>query len=246
LSTKNAQANCTEEDGTICAMREPYERLRQIRRIRGFEKQAEAPEAFGWSKNTYKSHENGTRPLSAKAAKRYAAAFRVPVGWLLSGEGGYDGALSSDLKTTLAFERLPLLDWSVVTNTNNIERAVQSATGRADTAPNVSFGPLVFALRVVDESMSDPLGSGRDDFSPGDEIVFDPEKPARPGSYVLARVYARNETVFRQYRETGYTADGNKVVTLFPLNPNYPSDVIIPGETGEVIARLIRHSHDYS
>jgi SOS-response transcriptional repressor LexA len=246
LSTKKVQANCTEENGTICTMQERHERLRQIRRLRGFEKQAEAADAFGWNRNTYKSHENGVRPLTIEAAEQYAAAFRVSLGWLLSGEGTYDSALSSGVKSTLAFERLPLLDWAVVTNTNNIEDAVRSATGRADTAPNVGFGPLAFALRVADESMSDPLGAGRDDFSPGDEIVFDPEKPVRPGNYVLARVYARNETVFRQYRETGYTSKGDKVITLYPLNPNYPSDTIIPGESGEIIARLIRHSHDYS
>lgn len=40
-----------------------------------------------WNENTYRSHENGTRPLSKSAAANYAKAFKVAAGWLLYGEG---------------------------------------------------------------------------------------------------------------------------------------------------------------
>lgn len=246
VRTEKCQLNCTEATGTLCAMREPHERLRLIRQLRGFDTASEAARRFGWNENTYKSAENGTRELSKKTAKAYAVAYKVPLGWLLFGEGSYDGALSLDVKSALAFERIPLLDWSVVTSSANIQEAVRTATGRADTAPSVNFGPLAFALRVADESMTSSVAGARGNFFEGDEIVFDPEKDVTPGNFVLARVFARNATVFRQYREAGYTDGGAKVVTLHPLNPNYGDETIILGETGEIIAKLVRHSHDYA
>lgn len=47
-----------------------------------------------WNENTYRSHENGNRPLSRAAAVRYGKAFKVPAGWLLYNEGA--GATSLD------------------------------------------------------------------------------------------------------------------------------------------------------
>lgn len=63
------------------------ERLRQAREAAGFETAADAARAFGWNTNTYKSHENGVRGMSKKAAYKYAGAFGVGAGWLLIGEG---------------------------------------------------------------------------------------------------------------------------------------------------------------
>jgi hypothetical protein len=76
--------------------------------------------------------------------------------------------------------------------------------------------------------------------------LFTPQKPVSPGDYVLARISARNETVFRQYRESGYDKHGRKIVTLHALNANWADEDIVLGATGDIIARLIRHSRDYS
>lgn len=246
MSTEDLQANCTGVPGTLCTMTEPSERLRQIRKARGIDTAAEAARRFGWSEDTYKSHENGIRAISKKAAAKYAAGYKVTQGWLLFGEGNYENTLPLDVDSALAFERIPLLDWGVVTNSANIADAIPSATARAGTASTENFGPLVFALRVADDSMRNLAAGNPHSFSPGDEIVFDPEKPINPGSYVLARIFARKVTLFRQYRESGYTDRGAKIITLHPLNPNYGDETIIVGETGDIIAKLVRHSHDFS
>lgn len=68
-------------------MTSPHERLQTIRRTRGFETATDAARRFHWNANTYRSHENDSRPLSKKAAAAYAKAFKCPVGWLLYGEG---------------------------------------------------------------------------------------------------------------------------------------------------------------
>ena len=65
---------------------EQHERLKHARVKRGFETAADAARAFNWKQPTYTSHENGTRPISRKAALAYASAFRVSAGWLLYGE----------------------------------------------------------------------------------------------------------------------------------------------------------------
>lgn len=62
-------------------------RLEQARIDRGFKSARSAAEFFGWPYDTYAQHENGTRGIT-RAADKYAKAFRVSKGWLLTGEGG--------------------------------------------------------------------------------------------------------------------------------------------------------------
>lgn len=61
-------------------------RLEQARVDRGFTTAKEAARYFGWKYETYIQHEQGIRGI-ARAAGRYAKAFRVSEGWLLTGEG---------------------------------------------------------------------------------------------------------------------------------------------------------------
>lgn len=61
-------------------------RLEQARIERGFKSARAAAEYFGWTYDTYAQHENGTRGIT-RAADKYAKAFRVSKGWLLTGEG---------------------------------------------------------------------------------------------------------------------------------------------------------------
>lgn len=64
---------------------QPHERLQEARTKLGYESATRAAEAFGWTVSTYLSHENGTRGIPAKAAERYAKAFKVKPEWLLYG-----------------------------------------------------------------------------------------------------------------------------------------------------------------
>jgi len=63
------------------------QRLRQARMDRGFDTAAAAADAFGWSRNTYASNENGNAPFSYRRAKEYAAAFGVGAEWLYDAAG---------------------------------------------------------------------------------------------------------------------------------------------------------------
>lgn len=66
-------------------------RLEQARIARGFKTAKEACTFFGWNYETYAQHENGTRGI-VRASKKYAKAFRVREGWLLTGEGEGPGS----------------------------------------------------------------------------------------------------------------------------------------------------------
>ncbi len=61
-------------------------RLEQARIDRGFTTAKDAARFFGWTYETYIQHEQGIRGIS-RAASKYAKAFRVSEGWLLTGEG---------------------------------------------------------------------------------------------------------------------------------------------------------------
>ena len=65
-------------------------RLEKARQARGFEDAKAAATYFGWKYDTYIQHENGTRGI-ARAADRYAKAYRVSEAWLLTGEGAGPG-----------------------------------------------------------------------------------------------------------------------------------------------------------
>ena len=73
------------------------QRLRQARLDRGFETAAAAADAFGWSRNTYASNENGNAPFSYRRAKEYAAAFGVSPEWLYDAAGSMQPAGSGGL-----------------------------------------------------------------------------------------------------------------------------------------------------
>lgn len=61
-------------------------RLEQARIDRGFRTAKDAARYYGWVYETYIQHEQGIRGIS-RAAGKYAKAFRVSEGWLLTGEG---------------------------------------------------------------------------------------------------------------------------------------------------------------
>lgn len=71
-------------------MDSPADRLRRLRLGLGFATATDACARFGWPVGTYRSHENGHRELSRKAAESYARAYKTTAGFLLFGEGSSD------------------------------------------------------------------------------------------------------------------------------------------------------------
>lgn len=64
----------------------PDVRLKEAREGAGYRSAAAFARAFELSEATYRSHENGTRPLTIPASKQYAPCLGVTWQWLLFGE----------------------------------------------------------------------------------------------------------------------------------------------------------------
>ncbi len=71
-------------------MATPGERLIEIRQARGYASVTDAAMALGMARPTYYQHEAGIRPISRKAAERYARFFRTTLDWLMLGTGERD------------------------------------------------------------------------------------------------------------------------------------------------------------
>lgn len=78
---------------------EPHLRLQWLRVRAGFSDATAAARRHHWNINTYRSHENGIRAISRKAAATYAKAFKVTAGWILYGEGAMTSPIDPELVT---------------------------------------------------------------------------------------------------------------------------------------------------
>lgn len=67
-------------------MQKTYLRLQRAREAAGFANATDAARAHGWTLNTYRAHEAGTRNLKQDVAAQYAKAFGVSLAWLLTGD----------------------------------------------------------------------------------------------------------------------------------------------------------------
>ncbi|UIY28738.1 LexA family transcriptional regulator [Neorhizobium galegae] len=80
-------------------MEYPKDRLQQARKAAGYDSPTEAARAFkGFlGKDLLISNENGNRPISRKAAQKYAEAFGVSAGWILYGGNDNDDRRDVDV-----------------------------------------------------------------------------------------------------------------------------------------------------
>ncbi len=75
-------------------MNEQKGRLAQARKNAGYATAISATTRNNWNYSTYSQHERGQRGITRKAAKKYAEAYNVSAGWLLTGEAGLAGELT--------------------------------------------------------------------------------------------------------------------------------------------------------
>lgn len=129
---------------------EPAKRLEAARTARGFKTSKEAATYFGWSYDTYAQHENGTRGI-IRAAEKYAKAFRVSAGWLLTGEGkSPDGEVNEVLPLTNAQIGSVAVIGKVAANTWISVDEMDFSYDDIEYVPSVSGYPvsMQFAVKV--------------------------------------------------------------------------------------------------
>jgi SOS-response transcriptional repressor LexA len=213
----------------------PHERLKKLRIKHGFESAAAVARAFGWTESTYRAHENGSRDISRKAARRYATAFKCDVEELLYGNTP-DGDYDETVKRALAIRTLPHLNWSMADG-QTIDSKVTQAEKFTSVPSELRVGRRAFVLDNQDDSMMDIEGRAGVSFREGSLLIFDPDLTPQPGDFVLAEVANSPTWVFRQYRVIDYD-NGEPVIHLAPFNSAFPTYKITNDRPGQILAVL--------
>lgn len=155
-----------------------------------------------------------TKQLKADVAAKAAASLGVSVKWLTEGRGDMKPLpLAEGLELSeIGSRKIPLINyvqagkWTGVGDYGGIDSFVLSDLDLSNDA---------FALIIRGRSMLP-------EFREGDRIIVDPEVVPIPGDYVVAQ-NGEDEATFKKYKEIGTDENGDKVIELVPLNPDFPT-----------------------
>jgi len=212
------------------------DRLRKVRIQKGFSTSSDAARAYGWNQNTYISHENGNRGLSPKSAERYARAYGVGVGWLLTGENPPrwmdENEIPKELRPVRQVPRLTMQELSTLHDGTIMEHLAR-CTEFAVIGIDPKLGAHVFEIVLDDGSMS-PY------FKTGETVTVDPEQKAEPGDYVLAVI--RGNALFRWLRNAGLDDEGRPLLELAPINEAWAAQPVT--EDTWIVGPVLKHTRD--
>jgi SOS-response transcriptional repressor LexA len=227
----------------------PGQRLAKVREARGYRTSSDAARAHGWTVSTYISHENGNRPLSKKVIVTYANAFDCPAEWLAYGVGDMNGSnpaaehISDNSSTPpvsgVALRKIPVIRWGNFSSSTDYLMLVKESTEYTYTSASLPVDGKQFCMIIPDDSMVS-ADKAEISYSPGDEVIFTLGDKGAPGTYVLAIVDGEDVELFRKYVRGG-KRDGQEVIKLMPLNPDYDPVEIVDGVNGRIVGRAIRH-----
>ena len=153
----SVKSNCTDDPCIMHHMNDDIEaqaaRLRQARIDKGLETIEDAAARFGWNKNTYAQHENGTRGFR-KNYRQYARAFGVSETWLWFGTGQKEAPLDG----------LPVVGVICAGNWLDTTLIDDDPNTTPETIPVASDGRFPYAkqyaLRVQGDSMDKEFCDG--------------------------------------------------------------------------------------
>lgn len=94
-------------------------------------------------------------------------------------------------------------------------------------------GPT-FVLEVNGDSMLP-------EFKHGDFIIVDTGLTPIPGDFVVAALEGEQEATFKKYRPRGTDDEGNPIIDLAPLNPDYPTLTISSRRPGRIVGTMQEH-----
>lgn len=210
-------------------MNDSADRLKQARINRGFDRPTDAAEAFGWNVNTYRSHENGNRSISKKAAIRYSKALNVSVDWLLTGTTKYGTKINQDDKNNdnnslVPIRFVPLLDVGhEYMGITALQKKENHDLKKIPVVTLPSMSSNLFCMQLTDNSMAEENLVDGVSYSAGHYIIIDMDAKIKPGDLVLAIDPKDKSVYFRKYKVIDVLGDKQLEIELYPLNKNYPS-----------------------
>lgn len=207
-------------------MDQPHDILRKARIKKGYESAEAAAKAFGWNVVTYRSHENGIRGVSGipkEAAKRYAAAFGIPIGQLIAVDSNSTSTAEVAVIGEAAFG---------VWRTNALDRE-HTKNRKSLSAPSLSSeGKMRFAIKIIDDSVNKLL-------LPGQFAIFiTPSEPIKNNALVVVE-RTRGDLVERTVRRYIAAKPTPKLVS-HSTSPMYQETLLLSdGQGGAETVRII-------
>jgi SOS-response transcriptional repressor LexA len=157
--------------------------------------------------------------IGSKLARKIEAKMGLVENWL----DGHGAASGQNVTAAPDFRQVvPLISWAQSLQWREAMQLAKDVNNNFQwIATTAAIGPNAYALRVSGDSMENPNGSPS--FPDGTIIIVDPDRPAEPGRFVIAKT--GEECTFKQLvRDAGKSF-------LKPLNPRYPlielSDLIV-------------------
>ena len=187
------------------------ENLRQIELEAGGASKASlllgmSPAQFGNLRDGAKDSKTGKpRGMHKDTARRIESAAGKPLGWLDADHSASNVALAA-----IGTRRVPLVNyvqagmWTEIAGGFHADEWLLTDLDLSDSA---------FALEIRGESMLP-------EFRPGDRIIIDPGVAPTPGSFVVAK-NGGDEATFKKYRLRGINEQGEEIIELVPLNPDF-------------------------
>lgn len=171
-----------------------------------------------------------SQTMKVDTAIRLANCLNVDFNWLSNGVGEMTkepitSNIDENSETNLpARRRIPVVSWVHAGSADFADEYVDDDECIVQEA---------FGLRVEGDSM-EPL------FHDGDLIIIDPTAEPRPGDYVIARLIDEGQTTFKKLRIKGMNNEGQAVMELIPLNPDYET-YNSESTRFQIIGKVIEH-----
>jgi SOS-response transcriptional repressor LexA len=179
--------------------------------------------------------DGSTKSLKAETANKIEMATGYRAAWIVTGKGPKLVQQRLDhpnVDAAPSRRRVPIISWVRAGTWSEVEDNFHpgEADEWADAFDSLP-GNNSFALRVVGDSMTNPIPGGRT-FPEGTIIIVDPARGVSPGDFVVAKDIHTQQATFKQL-----TTDGGRWF-LRPLNPAYPT-IEIDDPDMRVIGRVI-------
>jgi phage repressor protein C with HTH and peptisase S24 domain len=198
---------------------EPRDRLRNAREKAGYDTPADfaARNADKINESTYRSHENGTRPLTMRSAELYGPLLKVSPKWLLYGSDTDDKGL---IKSAVTHSQTKVSQIPPAA----LSREKIKVLGMAECGPD---GWALWNGDVVDlvDRPASLIGvkkayavyiqgvSMEPRYFPGEVAFIHPGKPIQPGSFVLVQLHPpEGESTPRAFIKRLVKRSGDKII----------------------------------
>lgn len=217
----------------------PGERLRTLRKQRGYERAEDLARVVGRAVSTVLMQERGERGITPRMARTYARLLKTTPEALLYGKefNQVDGITTLNKPQGIAPTALPLLLCTDIEQFRSIARGAIPMSDELTFVPaELECGKRSFTIKVSDKSME---CAAREAIFEGEIVVIDPDREYAAGDIVAVVAPGFDGVILRKYRVNHFDAESHPIFDLVPLNPDYPSILNARAENVDIVGRVI-------